>query len=189
MATTTQTATTTHPTVTATSNIHRGPVTAFLNFYRAPEDGSKPHNYVETPPEGQPQRNFGDTPLDVTIHDIRGQESNYSLDKNAFAALQNIPPSAEKDFKDDESIKKNYYPEVEKLLLDNVDGAKRVLLFDHTIRRADPNAARGPVQRVHIDQTPSSALARVHHHLPAEAASLEQAGTALSTSGVLSTGL
>ena len=48
-------------------------------------------------------------------------------------------------------------------------------MFDHTIRRHDKNAARQPVQRVHIDQTPGAAEARVRRHLPpAEVDSLLQ---------------
>ncbi|KAL2054922.1 hypothetical protein ABVK25_004744 [Lepraria finkii] len=171
MATQTQT-TTALPQVQTShddSYIPRGSVNTKLNFYAAPADGAKPFNYVETPPEGQPQRNFGDIELPVTINDIRGQESNFNIDTNAFATLT-TGPSAEKDFKDDVSIKKNYYPEVEELLLKNVPGAKRILLFDHTIRRANGN--RNPVTRVHIDQTKASATARVRHHLPAEAETL-----------------
>ena len=146
--------------------IPRGSITTKLQFYKAPEDGSKPFNYVEDPPEGQPKRNFSDIDLAVTIHDIRGQESDFDLDTNAFSTLT-TSPSAEKSFTDDASIKKNYYPEVEALLLKHVPGAKRILLFDHTIRSA--TGSRSPVTRVHIDQTTKSATARVHHHLPAEA--------------------
>lgn len=59
-------------------------------------------------------------------------------------------------------------------------GASRVFIFDHTIRRqapAEPNAApdrsrRGPVQRVHIDQSYTAALSRVPHHLPDDAETL-----------------
>lgn len=172
MATTTETITSPQISTIHTSNVHRGPVASKLNFYKPPQDGSKPFNYVEAPPEGQPQRNFGDIDIPITIDDIRGKEDTFTLDNNAFTALQNIPQSAEKDFLDDDSIKRNYYPEVEKLLLDNVPGSHRILLFDHTIRRANPNAHRAPVTRVHIDQTASSAQARVHHHLPDEAETL-----------------
>ena len=42
-------------------------------------------------------------------------------------------PSVEKEFDDDERIQNVYYPEVEKLLKE-VAGAKRVFIFDHTIR-------------------------------------------------------
>jgi len=140
-----------------------------LKFYAPPSDGSKPFNYVEKAPQDQPQRNFGDADTPVQINDIRGQESSFTLDNNAFETLTNVA-SAEKDFTDDAHIKKVYYPEVERLILDNVPGASRVLLFDHTIRRADPSAPRAPVTRVHIDQTPGSAEARVRHHLPASEA-------------------
>lgn len=147
--------------------IPHGPVTASLSFYQPPADGSKPHNYVE-PQEGVPQRNFGEHWQDVTIHDLRGQEEKFTMDNNAFSLVANVP-SEEHDFKDDERIKQVYYPEVEKLLLENVPGANRVVLFDHTIRRSDPNASRAPVTRVHIDQTPSSAEQRVKLHLRDEA--------------------
>lgn len=57
-------------------------------------------------------------------------------------------------------------------------GASRVFIFDHTIRRQSPSTgsssspARGPVQRVHIDQSFDAALSRVPYHLPEEAPEL-----------------
>ncbi|KAJ9643423.1 hypothetical protein H2199_004102 [Coniosporium tulheliwenetii] len=148
--------------------IPRGPVTSKLQFYSAPKDGSAPYQYVEAAPEGEAQRNFGEESHEVTIDDIRGKEHTFTLNDNAFETLSGIQ-SNEHAFQDDARIKEVYYPEVEKLILDNVPGAHRVLLFDHTIRRAQPNAHRAPVTRVHIDQTPASAEARVRHHLPDEA--------------------
>src|SRR5438128_2043313 len=64
--------------------IPRGDVVATLNYFKPPEDGSAPFNYVEKQPDGKPQRNFGDFNISVTIHDIRGHESEYNLDKDAF---------------------------------------------------------------------------------------------------------
>jgi hypothetical protein len=150
------------------SYIPRGPVTTSLSFYKAPSDGSKPFNYVENPPEGQPVRNFGDEFHDVQMNDIRGHESDFKLDVDAFQTFTDVP-SAEKDFTDDEHIKQTYYPEVEKLLLDNVPGAHKVVLFDHTIRRSSPNAPRAPVTRTHVDQTARSTEWRVRLHSPDEA--------------------
>ncbi|KAF2502717.1 hypothetical protein BU16DRAFT_17226 [Lophium mytilinum] len=158
---------------TKTASIPRGPVTSTLSFYQPPADGSAPFNYVETPPAGQPQRNFGENLQPVTISDLRGRESTFTLDNNAFTALSNIPSALEgPDFSSDAQIKSTYYPEVEQLLLDNLPGAHKVVLFDHTIRRNSPNASRGPVTRVHIDQTPASAAARVALHLGDEAEEL-----------------
>ncbi|KAI9660676.1 MAG: hypothetical protein M1821_010028 [Bathelium mastoideum] len=155
------------------SPVPRGPVTSNLIFYSPPADGSKPFNYVEQPPEGSPQRNFGQDNQDITLQDVRGRESDFTLAHNAFQTITNVS-SNERDFTDDEHIKAVYYPEVEQLLLDHVPGAQRVLLFDHTIRRSNPDAPRAPVTRVHIDQTPASAAARVRHHLPDEAETLLQ---------------
>jgi len=153
--------------------IPRGPVTASLSFYGPPKDGSRPYNYVEPQAEGVPQRNFGEEWHDVHLNDLRGQEAKFNLDNNAFETLSNVK-SDEHDFSDDEKLKNVYYPEVEKMLLDVLPGANRVLLFDHTIRRSGPGASRTPVVRVHIDQTPSSAEARVRHHVPEEADQLLQ---------------
>jgi hypothetical protein len=152
--------------------IPRGPVKAKLSFYKAPEDGAPPHNYVEPLP-GVPQRNWGDNWTEVTLEDLRGKEQNFTLDNNAFDTFQNIKSRlSREDFEDDDKIKRVYYPEVENLLLSNVQDAQRVLIFDHTIRR--PTGNRNPVQRVHIDQTPFSAAERVKLHLPDEAEQLLQ---------------
>jgi len=156
------------------SYIPRGDVAVTLNYFRPPEDGSAPYNYVEKQPEGVAQRNYGDFDVQVPFTDIRGRESQYNLDTDAFQVIKNVPESAEKDFSNDESVKKNYYPEIEKLVLDNVPGANKVFIFDHTIRRSNPDAPRAPVIRVHIDQTAKSAAQRVRRHLPEEAEKLLQ---------------
>lgn len=142
-------------------SVPRGDVTATLNFYNPPPDGSRPFAYVESPPPNQPQRNYSDTPHAVTIHDLRGLESTVNTDTHAFAA--------------DAHIRAAYYREVDRLLLARLPGTPhRVLVFDHTIRRATAAAARAPVTRVHVDQTAASGLERVHLHVadPGEAAAL-----------------
>lgn len=154
--------------------IPRGDVTVDLNYFSPPEDKSAPFNYVEKQPDGNPQRNFGDFDIKVKVHDIRGHESEYNLDKDAFAVIAGVPPSAEQEFISDESIVDNYYPELERLLLSNIEGSTKVVFFDHTIRRAKPNAPRAPVTRVHIDQTAASAKERVIRHAGEEAEKLLQ---------------
>lgn len=171
------TTTTTAPTTTITGKndpayIPRGPVDAELTFFAPSADGSAPFNYVETPPPGQPQRNYGEEPHTVRIADIRGQEDTHSLDSSAFEALKaaDVPRSQTTyaTFDNDNAIKETYYPEVEQLLLSRVPGAHRIVIFDHTIRRSAPNAARAPVTRVHIDQTPRSTEQRVRYHLSSD---------------------
>ncbi len=147
--------------------VPRGPVRASLNFYGGTADGSIPYNII--PESGDTTRNFEDDTREVTVTDIRGNEDSFTLDKDAFKIVRGVPPSAETSFTDDESIKAKFYPEVEALLLEHIPGSYKVVFFDHTIRRADPKAPRGPVMRVHIDQTLKSVTQRIRRHLPDEA--------------------
>ncbi|KAI1411159.1 hypothetical protein F5Y13DRAFT_165813 [Hypoxylon sp. FL1857] len=161
----------------APSSVPRGLVTAKLNFSHPPPPGVKAFNWVDKAPEGQPKQNLIQDSRLVPITDIRGRESEFTLDKDAFQVISGVPVSAEEsasgsDFTDDASIAANYYPEVEKLLLDNIPGSSRVVIFDHTVRRADPNAPRTAVQQVHIDQTAYSAELRVRRHLGDDADAL-----------------
>lgn len=84
-----------------------------LNYYKDPGDGSAPEpNYV-----GRPQTyNRPAEPLDVTVTDITGSELDYTLDGNGFQIYYH--ESKEKDFVDDEQIKREYYAETEQLLKD-----------------------------------------------------------------------
>lgn len=102
-----------------------------LNYY-VPLDGSTeaPYSYVE-PPADKPRTNVGGEPYPVTIRDARTAQEELTLDKNGFQFVK--WPSVESEFRDDERIKEKYYPEVEELLK-KVAGAKRVFIFDHTIR-------------------------------------------------------
>jgi len=74
-------------------------------------------------------------------------------------------------FGSEEEVKREYYPESIELVK-RLTGATRVVPFDHTIRRRRPGEIddspekRQPVPQVHVDQTESSAIARVHRHLP-----------------------
>ncbi|PHH88357.1 hypothetical protein CDD83_7629 [Cordyceps sp. RAO-2017] len=160
-------------TVASSSRVPRGDVTAPLSYYQGlVDEASQPFYWVDQPPEGQPQRNFTDVTHETRIRDIRGREADFSLDRDAFEIVpaSRVPPSRETEFVDDDAIRRNYYPEVERLLLDTVAGADRVYLFDHTIRR--PGTSRVPVTRVHIDQTADSVATRVRRYYPDEADAL-----------------
>jgi hypothetical protein len=159
-ATQTQNQTTTIPTVVAE-----------LNFFTPPLTGEKPHNYMYA---HEPLQNYTNISKEVPIYDIRGHENEFTLDENGFQVVK--APTAEKDFKNGESIKNGYYKEVEELLK-KVTGAHKVVIFDHTIRRAIPGqidkpSSRGPVGRVHIDQTPWAGEERVRIHSGDEAPQL-----------------
>ena len=149
-----------------------GSTTANLCFFQPPEDGSKPHNYVDPAP-GTPQRNFGDNNVQVEINDIRGRHTDFHLDKDAFQAVTGIPSAMKyEDWDSDDKITSTYYPEVEQLILDTVPGSHKVTLFDHTIRKASGATKRAPVSRVHVDQTGPAAVERVRLHNPEDAGEL-----------------
>ncbi|KAL6241140.1 hypothetical protein RBB50_012044 [Rhinocladiella similis] len=99
------------------------------------------------------------------VENIRGQESKFNTDNAGFAVY--TYPAQEKSFTDDVAVREGYYAEVEKLIRDKLPGVKKVVLFDHTIRRREKASPRQPVQQVHVDQTPRAAEARVRRHLPA----------------------
>lgn len=119
-------------------------VQTVLNYF-ATDGNEAPYNYVEAPPEGVPRSNIKEDAHPTVIHDARGHEDTVGLDKTGFQFVHHV--SEEKKFLDEEAIKKNYYKEVEDLLKKET-GAKRVFIFDHTIRRnyeVDGPDVRGPV--------------------------------------------
>lgn len=103
-----------------------------LNYY-SPIGTEAPFQYVYDPPEGQERNNLGSDTHPVVIRDARGKQEEYglSLDTSGFQYINH--ESSVKDFSDEETVTKVYYKEVEELLKKEV-GAKRVVIFDHTIR-------------------------------------------------------
>eukprot|EP01098_Paradermamoeba_levis_P007645 TRINITY_DN3176_c0_g1_i2.p1 TRINITY_DN3176_c0_g1~~TRINITY_DN3176_c0_g1_i2.p1 ORF type:complete len:274 (-),score=69.19 TRINITY_DN3176_c0_g1_i2:40-828(-) len=78
------------------------------------------------------------------------------------------------NFYDEKEVTTTYYPEVEQILLQNVPGAKRVFIFDHTRRSSSKEIQqkyqiRPGAQVVHGDYTPQAGLNRIRHLFPDEA--------------------
>jgi len=143
------------------------PLTTTLHYLkRTPE---KPVRYVFDPPAGVPQWNGIDDPHQIAIEDARGHENEFTLDRNGFQLVR--APSTVGDFYSSEEVERAYYPEVEKLLRETL-GARKVKIFDHTVRNAARAGAREPARRVHNDHTVNSAPRRVRDHLGDEATEL-----------------
>ncbi|KAL0572668.1 hypothetical protein V5O48_009292 [Marasmius crinis-equi] len=167
-------------------------VAAKLNYFARTSDGGKPYNYVAKQPVGVPQSNSQAEEYVLQIENVRGKEDAYSLDTSGFYFGKHA--ASHKSFANNEEVEKEYYPESIELIK-RLTGASKVVLFDHmsstprptafksdelattqAIRRRvegssglDPNK-RGPVSRVHVDQTPLAAHNRVRRHLPEEEA-------------------
>lgn len=98
-----------------------------------------------------------------SVSNLRGREAEFTTDNSGFAIYHE--PAKEKLFRDDAAVRNGYYGEVEALLRKKIAGIKRIVIFDHTVRRRSPGSPRAPVQQVHVDQTPGAAEVRVRRHL------------------------
>ncbi|OCK79064.1 hypothetical protein K432DRAFT_383406 [Lepidopterella palustris CBS 459.81] len=140
--------------------------TATFNYIDTSSYTTKPWNKVDGP-----GTSFTQLPRTRHVSNLRGHFSDYTTENAGFAVL--VSPASEKSFTDDNAIRRGYYAEVETLLRENlksVGNVKKVVIFDHTIRRSVKDSPRQPVLQVHVDQTPAAAEARVRRHLDAEEA-------------------
>ena len=118
----------------------------------------------------------GDDPHSMLVHDGWSRAESFSPDREGFA-LHSFQTS-HSDWTDDTAVKASFYPEIVSLL-QKTTGAKRVLVFDHTIRtnaNADRKltdekqiSQRTPVMLVHCDYTAQPGPTRVKQLLPEEA--------------------
>ena len=149
-------------------------VEAALNYLAPMAD--RPRNYTYEPPAGVPRSNIVSDTHIVPVHSARPIAADVSLDREGFALLHQR--SAVRDFYDDEEVRRVYYPEAAQVLAE-ATGARRVFVFDHTVRRRVPGvedraagALRQPVPRVHVDHTVKSGPQRVRDLLGDEAEEL-----------------
>ncbi|TFK23402.1 hypothetical protein FA15DRAFT_670515 [Coprinopsis marcescibilis] len=145
--------------------------TAVLTYFVAPDNGVRAYQYINADPiTGDRPRNFKRVEHPAEIENLRGKENSVTLDTAGFQFFHH--PAKHTSFENDEEVEREYYPESIELIK-QLTGASRVVLFDHTIRRNRPGQLddspqrRQPVAQTHVDQTPASAVARVHRHLPA----------------------
>ena len=113
-------------------------------------------------------------PHRVTMHNGRLEADGFTLDRNGFRFVRHDTKVV--DFDDADELRRIYYPEMEALVKAET-GAKRVVVFDHTLRTADEDdrqarKLREVVQRVHNDYTEWSGQQRVRDLLPDEAEEL-----------------
>jgi hypothetical protein len=106
----------------------------------------------------------------VEIRDGRSA-ADLSLDGNGFILVEHR--SAMRDFFDPDELKRVYYPEVQALIAE-LAGARRVVVFDHTLRSGDgaereAKLVREPVLSAHNDYTEWSGPQRVRELMGDEA--------------------
>ncbi|KAH6683503.1 hypothetical protein F5X68DRAFT_22275 [Plectosphaerella plurivora] len=143
-----------------------------LNYYRDPGDGSAPTPVIVGSNKVTNERPT--VPLAVTVTDMTGNEDQYRLDTHGFQLVRH-QTSCDASFADEDAIRTNYYAEMEQLYRD-VTGATDVFIFGHRVRRGPSHwhslgegnaASRGPLHRVHVDQSYDGARLMAEKHLPA----------------------
>src|SRR5262249_31217396 len=110
-------------------------------------------------------------PHQVVIRNARRFADGFSLEREGFHFVRHDTKVA--DFFDETEIRRVYYPEMEALVKAE-SGAKRVVVFDHTLRTADDELReskriREVVRRAHNDYTEWSGPQRVRDLVPDEA--------------------
>ena len=144
-------------TPTAESALAPDHIEATLNYIV--DDGSKVFTVVASP-GGTDTRSGGTAdPRRVTIHNGRPHAENFVLERHGFRFV--CHDTKVEDFYAEDQIRRVYYPEME-ALIKSESGAKRGVVFDHTLRTADDEIreskrTREVVRRVHNDYTEWSA--------------------------------
>src|SRR6185369_7396672 len=145
-------------------------VEALINY--SVDIGVKPASYggINTF-EADKKRNGKYLEQKVSIHDGRVIANELSLEREGFIFVRH--DTRVKNFYDEAEVRAVYYPEIEQLVK-KTSGAKRVLVFDHTLRSADSEMREakqisGPVRNAHNDYTEWSGPQRVRDLLPDEA--------------------
>jgi glutathione S-transferase len=118
----------------------------------------------------------GDAPVEISVSDGWPHAREFSIDKNGFSVHDFH--TAYNDWEEDQAVRTEFYPEVVEFLK-RTTGAKRVLVFDHTIRTEKNSkkaltdekntSQRSPVMLVHCDYTAESGPLRVRQLLGDEA--------------------
>jgi hypothetical protein len=146
---------------------------AELNYYV--DTGETPVSLVAGPGGIDTRVGGGaNEPHRVTLLNGRLHLKEFAVDRNGFVFVHH--PTKVRDFYDEDEVRRIYYPEMEALIKREA-GARRVIVFDHTLRTQDQAQResmqiRDVVRRVHNDYTEFSAHKRVRDLMGDEAEEL-----------------
>ncbi len=134
-------------------------------------DGTEVFTYTGGPGSLDVRNGGRQDPHKVVMHNGRSHVGEFKLDVDGFRFVRH--DTKMQDFLDQAEVKRVYYPEMEALIKAE-SGAKRVVVFDHTLRTADDafreqQKIREVVRRAHNDYTEWSGPQRVRDILPDEA--------------------
>ena len=138
------------------------------------DTGETPFTYTGGPGSTEIRSQGALDPHAVTIHNGRLELDRFTLEREGFHFVRH--DTKMKNFFDADEINRVYYPEMVELVKAE-SGARRVVVFDHTLRTADDefrekHKIREVVRRVHNDYTEWSGPQRLREILPDEAEQL-----------------
>ena len=148
-------------------------VEALLNYLV--DTGERPESYGGVSQTVADQKRKGQyEEHKMTVTNGRQMIGQFSLEREGFIFVNH--ETKVKNFYDEGEVRSVYYAETEQLVKE-ISGAKRVVVFDHTLRSADPGMREekqisGPVRNAHNDYTEWSGPQRVRDLLPDEAEEL-----------------
>jgi hypothetical protein len=134
-------------------------------------DGVEVFTYSGGPGSTEVRSGGTPDPRRVVMHNGRPHIGRFKLDVDGFRFVRH--DTKVQNFFDEAEVSRVYYPEMEALVKAE-SGAKRVVVFDHTLRTADDefrekHKIREVVRRAHNDYTEWSGPQRVRDLLPDEA--------------------
>ena len=144
-------------------------IEATVNYVE--NNGERLFTYTGAPGGNDKRQGGSYDPRTVKMHNGRLETDRFVLDRDGFRFVPH--PTKMRDFYDEDEIRSVYYPEMVELIKGE-SGAKRVVVFDHTLRTADDETReakkiREVVRRAHNDYTEWSGPQRVRDILPNEA--------------------
>ena len=142
------------------------------------DNGIAPDYYFYEPDAAVKLNPPGTDPREVEVHNAWAQAATLSADREGFE-LHEFEARFDQ-FDDNTSVHAQFYPQVVDFVKRHT-GAKRVVVFDHTIRKRLPadlkqqtTVQRPAVLLVHSDYTPASGPQRVRDIVPNDADELLQ---------------
>lgn len=118
--------------------MHQSPsrVVAALSYLKPTSE--TPCSYTYEPPSGIPWENSEYELQQISIADARSAAHSSSINREGFELWD--APTTVKDFLDEDAVRTIYYREASELAL-AVTGAQHAYVFDHLVRRREPDRA------------------------------------------------
>ena len=115
-----------------------------MTFLEPWDTASKGNPYYRSAPaDGFPSTNFSWVDHDVVVTDARPDKASFSLDTHSFRYIDDPKELGGELIDairtgDRAAVERLYYPRVEEMVKREIEGAERVIIFDHTLRKRRP---------------------------------------------------